>query len=318
MASQYYTAEEAMKKLNKPRSTFFREVENGIIPFELEEGRQRGRRYPKQAIDVIAKRQHLRHKDKGPTHLIFTPSSPADMWTEIQIGTSLYGEDDVVPYEKILEWRDINDEMHKSVKDQGHVIAYSCLMPLEESVLLPLLEDKIRERDIPNSAIKQWTDPQLSVYVSSLTVKPSGNTKTDREVGMFLIRQTVKWTLSLYRQFDIKNWYGIGATKEGQRLFESLGFTEIVSVHDGQRKGYKFEDVTHPAKLISRFLKEMENSSNATRTEQKQERSVYHLQRTDSKVDSKTDGKQRTLIDSSRQNEAKRASPTRPKQVPAD
>jgi len=55
--TNYYTAEEAMKKLGKPRSTFFKEVENGLIPFELDPGRQRGRRYPKQAIDVLARRQ---------------------------------------------------------------------------------------------------------------------------------------------------------------------------------------------------------------------------------------------------------------------
>jgi len=66
MISDYYTAEEAMKKLNKLRSTFFKEIENGLIPFELEEGGQRGRRFPKQAIDIFAKIQHkTRYKDQA-------------------------------------------------------------------------------------------------------------------------------------------------------------------------------------------------------------------------------------------------------------
>lgn len=258
MNTEYYSAEEAMKMLNKPRSTFFKEVENGLIPFELEPGRQRGRRYPKKAIDVLARRQQTRHKHKGPLHLVFSSSSPADMWAEIQIGTDLYGEDDIVPFEKILEWRDVNDEMHMSVKDRGQVIAYSCLMPLDEGVMLPLMQDKIRERDIPTKAIKQWTDSELSIYVSSLTVKPSGNRTKDKDVGRFLIKQTVKWGLSLYRQFDIKNWYGIGATPGGQSLFEALGFTEVASVHEGKRKGYILQDVKNPARLINRFLNETE------------------------------------------------------------
>jgi hypothetical protein len=258
MNTEYYTAEEAMKRLNKPRSTFFKEVENGLIPFELEPGRQRGRRYPKEAIDVLARRQQTRHRQKGPLHLVFSPSSPADMWTEIQIGISLYGEDDVVPYEKILEWRDVNDEMHMSVKDRGQVIAYSCLMPLDENIMLPLIQDRIRGRDIPTKAIRQWTDPTLSVYVSSTTVKPSGNATRDKEVGRFLLRHTIKWALSLYRQYDIKNWYGIGATPEGQALFEALGFTEIASVHEGKRKGYILQDVRNPVRLINQFLKETE------------------------------------------------------------
>ncbi len=256
MDAEYYTSDEAMKKLNKPRSTFFKEVENGLIPFDLEIGRQRGKRFPKQAIDVLARRQQVKFRHKGPTHLIFSPSTPADMWSEIQIGTDLYGADDVVLYEKILEWRDINDEMHMSVKDRGQVVAYSCLMPLEESILLPLIQDKIRERDIPLSSIKQWTDPQISVYVSSLTVKPTGNATKDKDIGRFTIKHTVKWAMALNRQFDIKNWYGIGATAEGQALFEALGFTEIASLYDGKRKGYLLKDIRNPVRLINLFLKE--------------------------------------------------------------
>ncbi|MGB8345414.1 MAG: hypothetical protein WCD86_11050, partial [Ktedonobacteraceae bacterium] len=209
---EYYTAEEAMKKLNKPRSTFFKEVETGLIAAEIEPGRQRGRRYPKEVIDVLARRQHIKHRQKGPTHLIFSPSSNADTWTEIRIGVDLYGEDDIVPFQRMMEWRDTNDEIQMSVKDRGQVIAYSSLMPLDESIMLPLLEDKIRERDIPDKAIKQWTDPQLSVYVSSITVKPTGNATRDKDIGRFLLKHTIKWALSLNRQYDIKNWYGIGAT----------------------------------------------------------------------------------------------------------
>src|SRR5437763_10796778 len=224
-----------MRKLNKPRSTFFKEVENGLIPFELERGRQTGRRLPKAAIDILAGRQQMKYRQMGPTHRIFSPSSAADTWTEIQIGISLYGEDDIVPYDKILEWRDVNDEIQMSVKDRGLVVAYSCLMPLEESIILPLIHDKIRERDIPTKSIKQWTDPQISVYVSSATVKPTGNLTKDKEIGRFLLKQTLKWALSLNRQYDIKNWYGIGATPEGQALLEALSFKEIASVHGGAR-----------------------------------------------------------------------------------
>lgn len=258
---EYYTAEEAMKKLNKPRSTFFKEVETGLIPFELEPGRQRGRRYPKAAVDILARRQFIKYRQKGPLHLVFSPSTPADMWTEIQIGISLYGEDDIVPYDKILEWRDINDEMQMSVKDRGQVIAYSCFMPLDESIMLPLLEDKIRERDIPDKAIKQWTDPQLSVYVSSITVKPTGKEIRDKEVGRFLIKHTIRWALSLYRQYDIKNWYGIGATSKGQELFESIGFTEITNVHDGERRGYFLQGSKNLASIVNKFLREMDKTS---------------------------------------------------------
>jgi hypothetical protein len=258
MSIEYYTAEEAMKVLKKPRSTFFKEVENGLIPSELEEGRQRGRRYPKKAIDILANRvKKSRVKEKGPTHLVLAPSTIADLWQEVQIGIDMYGEDDIVPFETLLEWRDINDEMYMNLKDQGQVVGYSSLMPIDESFMLPLIQDKIRERDIPAKAIRQWTDPQLSVYVATVTVKPTGRQKTDKERGRFLIKETLKWALSLNRQFAIKNWYGIGATKEGQHLFEGLGFQEIVSLYGGERKGYSIEDIKQPVRLINLLLAEM-------------------------------------------------------------
>jgi hypothetical protein len=252
----YYTLEEVMKKLDKSRSTVLREAKSGLIPYELEEGKKKGRRYPKQAIDALAEIQHEK-KDKKTAWLIFSPSTPNDLWAEVVIGRNLYGEDDIVPFKRLLEWREINDEIFMSLKENGKVVAYSSLMPLEEDVIVPLLEDKIRERDIPLTAIKQWTNPQISIYVASTTVKPSGSLQKDRELGWLLIRHTIKWALSLDRQFDIKNWYGIGATKEGQSIFERLGFTEILSLYDGERKGYYTEDVKKPVKLMGQFLKEL-------------------------------------------------------------
>jgi len=259
MDAKYYTAEEAMKELKKPRSTFFKEVENGLIPSEIEAGRQRGRRYPKAAIDVLAKRiNQPKGREKGTNSLVFSPSSIADLWTEVQIGTELYGAEDIVSFDTLLEWRDVNNKMFMSMKEYGQVLGYSSLMPLDEKTLLPLLQDKIREQDIPIKSIRQWTDPQISVYIATVTVKPSGRQLHDKEHGRFLLRQTVKWALSLNKQFEIKNWYGIGATREGQQLFEHLTFKEITSLHDGRRKGYWIDNIEQPVKLIDGLLAEMD------------------------------------------------------------
>src|SRR5258708_16386074 len=92
----------------------------------------------------------------------------------------------------------------------------------------------------------------------SITAKPTGNLQQERERGQILLRNTLKWALSVDRQFDIKNWYGIGATKDGQHIFARLGFTEILSLYNGERKGYYLEDVKRPVKLINQLLKEME------------------------------------------------------------
>ncbi len=215
--------------------------------------------HPLAVSHAVPSDQHTpRRKDREPTHLIFTPSTPADLWAEVQIGRDLYGEDDIVPYETLLEWRDINDEIFMALKDRGQVVGYSSLIPIEESILTRLIQDKIRERDIPTRAIKEWTDSYLSIYLATLTVKPSGKPIKDRERGRFLIKETLKWALSLNRQFDIKNWYGVGATKQGQRIFEALGFTEVATLYGGERKGYTLKSISKPVGLIGKLIKEME------------------------------------------------------------
>ena len=257
MSNQYYTLEEVMQKLAKSRSTVLREAKAGLIPSEFKEGRTKGRCYPKAAIDVLAEIKQAKEKGKKAPKFVYSPSTPNDLWAEVRIGTQLYGEDDIVPFKRLLEWREINDEMFMSLKENGKVIAYSSFMPLEEEVILSLIEDKIRERDIPDSAIKQWTDPQLSVYIASVMASPTGEKEVDTRRGWMIIRHTLKWALSLDRQFTIVNWYGIGATKEGQMLFENLGFSETVSLYNGERKGYTIRDIKEPTRLITKLIDTM-------------------------------------------------------------
>jgi hypothetical protein len=158
-----------------------------------------------------------------------------------------------------MEWSEINDEMYMSLKIKGKVVGYSSLMPMKESTILELIDDKIRERDIPDEAIKQWTDQQLSVYVASVTIDPTGNETRDAERAGIIIKNTVRWALAMDRQFNIKNWYSIGATKKGQKLLEDLGFTEIVSLYNGERKGYQVSSIKKTVSLINK-IKERETA----------------------------------------------------------
>lgn len=258
MSSQYYTLEEVMQKLGKSRSTVLREAKAGLIPSELEEGKTKGRRYPKAAINALAEIKQAKEKGKRTPKYVYSPSSPNDLWAEVRIGTELYGEDDIVPFKRLLEWREINDNIFMSLKEDGKVIAYSSLMPLEEEVILSLIEDKIRERDIPDSAIKQWTDTNLSVYIASITAIRTDDKEVDTRRGWMIVRHALKWALSLDRQFNIVNWYAIGATKNGQTLLEDLGFQEIVSLYNGERKGYKVRDIKQPIRLITKLIKSMD------------------------------------------------------------
>jgi hypothetical protein len=104
----YYTKEEVMKLLNKPPTSFQREVNAGTIPSELEEGR----RFPKEAIDAyIALLQKGRREN-----LKFEPSTNSDLWVRVQNSRRIYGDEDIVSYKRVLEWKEINPDIFMSVK----------------------------------------------------------------------------------------------------------------------------------------------------------------------------------------------------------
>lgn len=252
MDTQSYTSDEAMAVLKMPRSTFFKEVDKGNVPSVLEGGKKRGRRYPKEAIDTYAALLH--NRKRAPQEFSFSRATNADIWEAVENVRRLYGEEDDIPYKTILEWRFINDEMTMSIKAQGKFVGCSTIMPIDEGIIKQLLRDEIRERDITAKDIRRWTEPNLSVYVASVSVVASGDEKKDAYRGRFLLEHTIQWSIALYHQYDIKKFYALGITPEGQNILERMGFREIISLESGHRKGYILADISTPTKALARFL----------------------------------------------------------------
>lgn len=186
--------------------------------------------------------------------LTFKKTTLANLWIRQQHSVKIYGEDDTVTYERALEWNDINDEMFMDALDSERLIGEVTFMPLEEAVIHLLLEDRIRERDIADKDIKQWTDSKISVYIPTIAIMSSGDPEIDGERGAFLIRRTIKWAIQLIMQYDIKNWYAIGVTPEGQAILEALGFSQVTELDEGQRKGYTLAEVKKPTKLMNMIV----------------------------------------------------------------
>lgn len=253
MNSEYYTAKEAMQVLNKPTTTFYREVGQGLIPHV---GKRPYMRFPKEAIDALAE---VGDFVPGSQRMVFEASTIADAWTKQEITRQPYEDEDAVPFKTVLEWRKMNNDISMHIKDNNKLVGWVTFLPMDEKIIHSLIENKLREKDIPAQAIKKWTDRQISVYIPIIEVVPlENNRQRDKERGAFLIRKTIRWAITLMIQHDIKNWYAIGTTTEGQDLLEALGFTEIANLEEGQRKGYELETKAEQVRLISKLLEEME------------------------------------------------------------
>ncbi len=244
----FYTAEEAMEILGMAKTTFYEEVNAGNIPYVIEKGRKRGKKFPKEAIHVHAQ---LLKRGKD-IHRTFERATNADLWTAIEYNKELYGSDDIINYKKALEWKERNSEIFMMMKEGNELAGTVTFVPLEESTIEALINDKIRERNIPLWAIRKWNEPELSVYIPTISIFPSGSKITDKGRGRSLICFTLRWALALNRQYDIKNWYAIGTTPEGVHLLQKLGFRLI----KGTREGYILEDMKTAVPVIKDFLQE--------------------------------------------------------------
>src|SRR5260370_22490708 len=96
-------------------------------------------------LPPMRKVEPQRHEISGvSSNSVFSLSTPNDLWAEFTIGQSLYGEESIVPYKRLLEWREANTAMFMSLKEGGKNVAYSSLMPIREDVVVCLLKNSLQ------------------------------------------------------------------------------------------------------------------------------------------------------------------------------
>jgi len=256
MENRYYKPEEVMELLGISKSTLNRKAEKGEIPSELEEGRKRGRKYPKEAIDAHVKL--LKAKNKSKARLTFGPATNSELWASYQNHFRLYEREDIVSYDKLLEWREANQEIFMSARENGKRIGGVTIIPLDEDVINSLINGEIREQNIHPWSIRKWSEGNITAYIPSISIHHTEIDQIDRERGHFVIRSAIRWALSLDRRYDIKKWYAIAATTEGRKLVEHLGFQKV----EGKRDAYVLTDLKKATKPIRSFIEKLEQEEN--------------------------------------------------------
>lgn len=264
MNTDFYNAKEAIEILKLPTTTFYRKVKEGEIPHK---GKRPNMQFPKEAIDALAETET---EEEEKNILRFKLSTLDDAWKKQEITKQPYPDEDAVPFKTVVTWRKRNSEISMHVEENGKILGWTTFLPLEEEIIIDIVNNRLKEKDIPPAAVKKWTDTQISVYIPIIEVVETKDKQKDKETGFFLLRNTVRWAIALMLQHDIKRWYGVGTSPEGQMILEALGFKLLTSFDEGERKGYMLEAKAEPVRLITHFLRSMEEQNQRSMEEQSQ------------------------------------------------
>lgn len=242
---KFYTAQEAIKHLNIPRSTFFYLVKTGQIPKVVLPLRKQAI-YPRETIDKFAEEQQkaLQEYTEKPERLVFTLPTLEDLRQLVDLDRIVFEEETLILPEQQQQRFRYNPEAMHVLKDSesGTVLGGITMSRIRENVLDKLIKLEIDETQIIPEDYLPFEEGQkepINIYVVGIIVKPG---PACHYVGEQLLKDGLHYLSSLLeRGITIGKIYTVATTEDGDQIARKLGFMRL----PGEWKG-AHEDFRHP------------------------------------------------------------------------
>lgn len=235
----FYTAADAIKKLNIPKSTFYDMVERGQIKKIVPPNKSDGF-YLKVDIDRMVKAQEIfltQYIAEPPTLEV---AKEEDIQGLYDVCISLWGTRGTYPYDIRLARYHKNPEIFYVLKYAGIVIGYSTLMPLSQRAVDEIiLEGKRAWEVITLDDILPFTQGETIEYAFvEAAIRDGLPNPTQHAVHLILGTITAAENLAKERSIIIKKMFAVSSTNDGIRSARKLGFVEKLIAPE--RNGWAF------------------------------------------------------------------------------
>jgi excisionase family DNA binding protein len=285
----YYTAEEAIKRLAIPRSTFYDRVKAGEIT-RITVPLRKQYLYPKAQIDQLAEEKaRILGELEQPSRLAFVVPEYDDLVQLVDIDRMIFHEETLILPEEQQKRFAYNPEAMHVLKDTktNTVLGGITLSPLKPSVLEKLIELEIDETEIKPEDYQPFTaDHPQDCYIVGIVARPS---LIETYYAGKLLRAATEYLISLLdRGIIIRRIYTVATTKQGDRLAQSFHFTLLKANLDVQneefRKSYvlNLEDANNSSKLVKAYLQARKNMERRVKRYKKQAKRLSNDSKTDS------------------------------------
>ena len=226
----FYTAQEAMKKLGLAKSTFYDYVKDGRIPQpQLPSFRQRGAMFPAKQIDELANAMQglLVSYNEVQQQYTFRIAKPEDATALSKFSNYVfervggYG----TPPEIYGEWfKNPFLEVGHILLNNDHIAGYFTTHPLSDTQIKQVLNREVRLSSIPTKDYETLEPGKpLNVYIGDMAVDPN-----IKQLSVHLIGKMLSYFQNLGRQgIEIKGIYALASTREGINICKKAGMIQV-------------------------------------------------------------------------------------------
>ena len=319
-----YTAKEAREKLGVTDDKFQYMVRSGLINKVMLPGRKYGM-YSQAEVNRLTAAINATIEVYIKDESIFEMATQADL-PEIYTMCAR-NMPRVTPIEIQRAWMKRNPESFYTLRDNGEVVAYACIFPINYDWLKRVLKDEIKIGDVPIEEIYPFTPGiPLDVYIRDLIVdQVTTKEKSKHHAQRILAELTNVITQLGAKGVNLRTFYALATSPDGNRLAKKLGFrpmTELDTTTNGYMP-YELIVETADSPLVNEYKSEFRHYLEQSKAQQP-DIALDPTKKTkaDSKTDSKTERKPKIMVDVGRQNSTNQKSPShsgsRPSQLLAN
>ncbi len=221
----FYTASEAIKKLNMPRTTFHHYVKIGKIKKKVPRGHKEGY-YEKSYIDKMAQASELYAIQYAEDPSTFSVATDDDLPGIYDVLVSLWGTLNATTTETRLSWHKVNPEIDYVVKQEGIVVGFVNVKPVRHETIEQYIREEIEVKDIKASDILPFTPGVPLECEAGIAVR--AGVYDPQKYGMRLLGGIIDVMKGFAeRGILIKRIYTRSSTPDGIRIARGLGFEDI-------------------------------------------------------------------------------------------
>lgn len=244
----YYTAGEARQFLDMDIGAFYYLIETGKIKRITPPGKKRGF-YSKHQIERLAD-QKLNHdnneQEVGP---IFMNATWDDLDEECELATLLLNGNAPYGIPTYHAWLSKNPDTNFILRDQGRLVAFLLVLPVQQRTIRQWINGEIREWEIGAEHILPYApNHSLECIIMSMATASDVDKSKRRAYGLRIIRGYLHFLHLLAAQgTTITRFHSMGATAEGSSILKQAGFVERGQI--GKRFVFDFNPTTSVSRM---------------------------------------------------------------------